>query len=176
MYHAPAARARLVRGLSLVRFLVMDGCLACDLSEGRLVLPGGSIAETKHWCVEHTVGPLGVGTLIVKPRRHVVHVATLTEPEADELGPLIRQTAAVVTELMAPEQVYVTLWSHAEAEPGHIHWVVQPVTRAQMEEFEDYGPRLQVKMFEAGHVPDPAAVDDFAERARRLFHDAGRGS
>jgi diadenosine tetraphosphate (Ap4A) HIT family hydrolase len=154
----------------------MDGCLACDLSEGRLVLPGGSIAETEHWCVEHTVGPLGVGTLIVKPRRHVVHVASLTELEAEELGPLIRQTAAVVTELMAPEQVYVTLWSHAEGVPGHVHWVVQPVTRAQMKEFEDYGPRLQVKMFEAGHVPDPAAVDDFAERARRLFHDAGRGS
>lgn len=42
-----------------------------------------------------------------------------------------------------------------------------------MEEFEDYGPRLQVKMFEMGHVPDFAAVDDFAERARRLFRDAG---
>lgn len=55
------------------------GCLACDLSEGRLELPGGAIVETDTWRVEHSVGPLGVGTLIVKPKRHVVHVADLTE-------------------------------------------------------------------------------------------------
>jgi hypothetical protein len=45
----------------------MDGCLACDLAEGRLPLPGGRIHETTHWLVEHCVGPLAVGTLIVKP-------------------------------------------------------------------------------------------------------------
>lgn len=28
-----------------------------------------SIHETTHWLVEHCVGPLGLGTLIVKPRR-----------------------------------------------------------------------------------------------------------
>ena len=37
--------------------------------------------------VEHCIGPLGVGTLIVKPKRHVVHVADLTEPEVAEMGP-----------------------------------------------------------------------------------------
>jgi len=42
----------------------MDG-LACDLSEGRCPLPGGSIWQTERWLVEHTVGPLGVGTIIV---------------------------------------------------------------------------------------------------------------
>jgi diadenosine tetraphosphate (Ap4A) HIT family hydrolase len=110
----------------------MEGCLACDLAEGRRPLPGGVIHATPGWLVEHCVGPLGVGTLVVKPRRHVVHVAELGDDEAAELGPLLRRTARHVSELTAPEQVYVTLWSHAGGRPGHIHWVVQPVTRAQM--------------------------------------------
>ena len=50
----------------------MEGCLACDLAEGRVDLPGGEILVTEHWIVEHTVGPLSLGTLIVKPKRHVV--------------------------------------------------------------------------------------------------------
>jgi hypothetical protein len=50
----------------------MNDCLACDLTEGRVPLPGGLIHETSRWRVEHCVGPLGVGTLIVKPKRHVL--------------------------------------------------------------------------------------------------------
>lgn len=154
------------RSTEWVGCLPMGSCLACDLSEGRRPLPGGTIDQTDRWLVEHTIGPLGVGTLIVKPKRHVVHVADLTEKEAKELGPLLRRIAALVTKLVRPEQVYVTLWSHADAEPGHIHWVVQPVTRDQMNEFDDHGPHLQVKMFERGDAPDGAAVERFADAAR----------
>src|SRR3954454_11416762 len=90
-----------------------QGCLACDLTAGRLPLPGGRIHETEHWIVEHCVGPLGVGALLVKPRRHVVAVGELGDEEAAELGPLLARSAAVVDELVQPEQVYVGLWSHA---------------------------------------------------------------
>jgi diadenosine tetraphosphate (Ap4A) HIT family hydrolase len=68
--------------------------------------------------VEHTVGSLGVGTLIVKSARHVVSVAELTSGEAAELGPIVRRTAHVVRELTQPSQVYVCLWSHLHREPG----------------------------------------------------------
>jgi ATP adenylyltransferase len=60
-------------------------------------LPGGRIHETTHWRVEHCVGPLGLGTLIVKPRRHVTRVADITDDEAAELGPLLRATSRVAT-------------------------------------------------------------------------------
>ena len=144
----------------------MEGCLACDLAEGRVDLPGGEILVTGHWIVEHCVGPLGVGTLIVKPKRHVVHVWELEEAEAAELGPLLRRIAALLSELVQPDQVYVDLWSHAGGKPVHVHWVVQPVTRALMEQIGDYGPHLQVAMFEANESPPRDEVVAFAERAR----------
>jgi len=144
----------------------MEGCLACDLAEGRVDLPGGEILVTEHWIVEHCVGPLGVGTLIVKPKRHVVHVWELEEAEAAELGPLLRRITALLSELVQPDQVYVDLWSHAGGKPVHVHWVVQPVTRALMEQIGDYGPHLQVAMFEANESPPRDEVVAFAERAR----------
>ena len=119
--------------------------------------------------VEHCVGPLGVGTLIVKPKRHVVHVADLTEAEAAEMGPLLRRTARAVTNLIGPDQVYVCLWSHAGGRPVHIHWVVQPVTRALMDESGHLGPGLQDAMFQRGAQPDRGDVEAFAARARRFM-------
>jgi diadenosine tetraphosphate (Ap4A) HIT family hydrolase len=140
------------------------GCLSCDLMAGRRPCPGGIIGETPRWAVTHCVGPLGVGTLIVKPKRHVLHVADLEADEAVELGPLLQRTAAAVTEAFDPEQVYVCLWSHADGVPGHIHWVVQPVEAAA--DPARRGPQLQAAMFDHGSPPDPAAVERAAETLR----------
>lgn len=143
--------------------------MACALSAGRLPLPGGLIHRTRHWRVEHCIGPLGLGTLIVKPERHVTAVADLTDDEAVELGPLLRQASAVARELLESEQVYNCLWSHAGGVPVHIHYVVQPVTREQMRDIGVYGPALQVAMFTAGVALDPADIDRVSERARHIF-------
>lgn len=133
-------------------------CLACDLAE-----------DSGRWRVEHCVGPLGVGTLVVKPSRHVVHVAELDEHETAELGPLLRLTADVASRLTQAEQVYICLWSHAGGVPVHVHFVVQPVTRETKEGWDAYGPTLQVRMFESGELPATSEVETFAARARPLF-------
>jgi diadenosine tetraphosphate (Ap4A) HIT family hydrolase len=143
-------------------------CVACELASGRRELPGGMIHAAGHWVVEHCVGPLGVGTLVVKPKRHVIHVWELTSAEAGELGEVLRQTAAVVAELTTPDQIYVCLWSHADAVPGHIHFVVQPVTREQREQHGG-GVAVQKAMFDAAVSPPRDEVEGFAERARTLF-------
>jgi diadenosine tetraphosphate (Ap4A) HIT family hydrolase len=145
------------------------GCIACDLTSGRVQLPGGLIYRTTYWRVEHCVGPLGVGTLIVKPARHVVHVADLTESEADELGPLLRRTSSVIGRLAPSSQVYVCLWSHG---PAHIHFVVQPVSEDLTSRLGVHGPALQVAMFGSEPGPDPVAVADFADAARPEFEHA----
>ena len=147
----------------------MHGCLACDLSDGRRHLPGGLIHRTTHWLVEHAVGALPAGTLIVKPERHVLHVGDLTDAEAAELGPLIRDASRVAAELVDADQVYNCLWSHAGRTPVHIHYVVQPVTRAQMAQFDRVGPSLQVAMHDADRPPSDHEVEAIAARARVAF-------
>lgn len=115
------------------------------------------------------MGPLGLGTLIVKPKRHVTAVADLTEDEAANLGPLLRLASDVARRLVDAEQVYNCLWSHADGVPGHLHYVIQPVTRQQTAEFGSYGPDLQAAMFAAGRLPDPKQVAVVAQKARHLF-------
>ena len=44
--------------------------------------PGGTIAETSGLTVDHCIGPLGVGALVVKPKRHVLRLSELDETEA----------------------------------------------------------------------------------------------
>ena len=144
-------------------------CIACDLLSGARPLPGGRIHETSGWVVEHCVGPLGVGTVVVKPIRHVVHVADLDEAESAALGPLLQRTAAAVTEVVRPEQVYVCLWSHADGMPGHIHFVVQPVTAADMTRYGAAGPVLQLAMFRARVLPDGEDVEAVSGRLRALL-------
>jgi diadenosine tetraphosphate (Ap4A) HIT family hydrolase len=108
----------------------------------------------------------------VKPRRHVLHVWELDDDEADAFGPLLRRVAAVVARLTQPDQVYVDLWSHRGGRPGHIHFVVQPVTRALMDEIGAHGPFLQTPMFDRGSDPPRDEVEGFAERARAELRSA----
>jgi diadenosine tetraphosphate (Ap4A) HIT family hydrolase len=117
--------------------------------------------------VEHCTGPLGVGTLIVKPLRHCIRVSELTEAEASELGPLLRRVCHAVQSLCEADQVYVCLWSHAGWEPGHIHFVVQPSWDRYRESYPGPGPRVQMSMFEADVRPDEDAIEAFCERARK---------
>jgi diadenosine tetraphosphate (Ap4A) HIT family hydrolase len=131
--------------------------------------PGGVIAETPNWIVDHTFGSLGLGTLIVKPKRTVLHVGDLSDDEAAELGPLLQRAARVVRELTRPSQVYVCLWSHQDRKPGHIHFVVQPVTDEQMAAHDAHGPRLQTALFERGEVADETEAAAFAAAARERW-------
>jgi diadenosine tetraphosphate (Ap4A) HIT family hydrolase len=119
------------------------------------------------------VGPLGLGTLIVKPERHVTRVGSLTVDEAAELGPLLRRTSAVAEQLVRAEQVYNCLWSHAGGVPVHIHYVVQPVTAVQMADFEAHGPGLQLAMLAGDAVPHEWEIDRVADRARQAFAASG---
>jgi ATP adenylyltransferase len=108
--------------------------------------------------------------LVVAPREHITAVSDLAEQAAVELGPLLRRTTQVIEALTAPEQIYVCMWSHGQAQRKHLHFVVQPVTIALMDK---YGGRrseqLQAAMFNSGEDPDLAEVERFCRQARDLF-------
>lgn len=147
----------------------LEDCLACALADGTLDLPGGRIYATGHWVVEHCIGTLGVGTLIVKPLRHCLHVWDLTDEETQELGPLLRQVAATIQAILEPDQVYVCLWSHAGWKPGHIHFVLQPAWNHQGQGHQRPGPFLQVDMFMDGVQLSRQEVEAFSARAREVI-------
>lgn len=144
--------------------------MACDLIAHPEKVPGGQVAMGK-WVVEHCIGPLGIGTMVLKPARHVLHVADLDSAEAEELGPaLARVTRAVAVAASevgsSPSQVYACLWSHADRQPGHIHFVVQPVGDELMTRLDAHGPKLQLRMFESGEAMDPQAMEAAVMRVR----------
>ena len=146
-------------------------CLACELIERPEGVPGGRIATLGQWVVEHCIGPLGVGTVVVKPARHVIHLADLTSDESAELGPVLARVSRAVTQASAdagdpPGQVYACLWSHADRKPGHIHFVIQPVGDPLMAQHDAHGPELQVRMFRAGDAMDERSMVEAAERIR----------
>jgi len=144
-------------------------CQACRLINGEDSLPGGRIFATDHWLVEHCVGPLGVGTLIVKPLRHCLHVADLTSAESQELGPLLQHTSQVIRDLTQADQIYTCLWSHSGWQPVHIHFVVQPVWNHMRDTYPGTGPYLQAAMFQAQHMPLRTEVEAFCQQARQRF-------
>ena len=148
----------------------MAGCLGCDLLAGRRDLPGGIVHQTASWAVNHVIGPMNLGTLVVGPRQHVVAVCDLDETAAAELGPVLRDTARVVEALCQPEQTYVSLWSHGAGTRKHLHIAVQPVTAAVVARYGGLrSEQLQARMLASGDEPDPADVTRFCDQARELF-------
>jgi diadenosine tetraphosphate (Ap4A) HIT family hydrolase len=149
-------------------------CYACRLTEGAELLPGGRLYTTAYWVIEHCTGPLGVGTLIVKPLRHCLHLGDLTPAEAQELGPILQRVSQVVQTLTQADQVYVCLWCHAGWQPVHIHFVVQPAWNGWREAYARPDPSVQTAMFEAGNAPPPSEVETFCHQAKtRLEEDSG---
>jgi hypothetical protein len=64
---------------------------------------------------------------------------------------------------------YTCLWSHPGAVPGHIHYVVQPVTHDQVATSGLYGPALQMQMFRQNATPADDDIARIAQRARDMF-------
>lgn len=155
----------------------VEGCLACDLTAGRRPLPGGIIYEADGWLVEHCVGPLGVGTLILKPRAHVVRYRDLTPNEYAAFGRMLWLVTTTLGEILGPDQTYICQWAHAGWVPGHIHFVVQPARNSQGDDHERPGPFLQVDMFHANEAPSSDEVAEFCIQAREVISRlAGEGT
>lgn len=146
------------------------GCLGCEIVAGRRAVPGGIVHETAHWIVNHAVGRLNLGTLVVAPRDHIVAVADLDDAAAAELGPLLRDTARVVEAICRPDQTYVCVWSHGATARRHLHMLVQPVTAALVAQYGGLrSEKLQVQIMTTGEPPDPAEIERFCADARPRF-------
>jgi diadenosine tetraphosphate (Ap4A) HIT family hydrolase len=82
----------------------MDSCIACDIINGNMELPGGRIYSTVYWVVEHCIGPFGVGSIIVKLKRHCVHYWELQNEEVMEVGPLLKLITLAIEKVLKVDQ------------------------------------------------------------------------
>lgn len=144
----------------------MHECLACKLIKNPQLVPGGRIAETKHWIVEHCVGPFGIGTLILKTKQHKVRFSECTQAEVREFAKLLKSVHLAMEEVFKPEHIYVSLWGE---DTPHVHFLVQPITQETKKKLKAHGPLLQAEMVETGEKPDPQQAAKAAERLKRWF-------
>lgn len=147
----------------------MGSCIACDLINGIAELPGGQIYSTDFWVVEHCIGPFGVGSLVVKPRRHCVHYWDLSAEEALEVGPLLKLVSTALKYVLEVDQVYICLWSHMNWEPGHIHFLVQPISKDLKGEHAKNGAYLQIGMIEKCNYPDKEKAEELAIKVKQTI-------
>lgn len=99
-------------------------CVACRANRGEMPTPGGVLYEDGLWRLEHSFEPIPmIGWLILKTQRHVGAVADLTPEEASALGPLLQRITQAMTEVLAPEKVYVALYGESVS---HIHFHLIP--------------------------------------------------
>ena len=101
-----------------------SNCYPCDLVEGKVVHPGGTIYEDSCWHVD-LAGHANVwrGFLMIKLKRHCVHLADLTPQEAAALGPVIQRTNQAVMDVLHPAKIYLCSFGEGTA---HIHFWVLP--------------------------------------------------
>lgn len=105
----------------------MDDCLSCNVKLGKITTPGGILFENELISVTHSIPPAQCkGFMIVQPKRHVAHIADLTEAEVVAIAKAIRHTANSIKEVLAPEKVYVCSFGETVK---HVHFYVIPRTK-----------------------------------------------
>ena len=128
-----------------------DGCLACDVTARRIMPPGGTIYEEGGWLLEHAISPVPLkGWLILKPTRHVEHLAALNRDEAQALGPLIEKVSNAMMRALEPERVYLCSFGEVVK---HVHLYFVP----RYPNMPPAGPSILVRM---GSEDSPWACDD----------------
>lgn len=146
---------------NLVKLIpLMRKCLACKLNRNPYLVPGGRIAATKNWIVEHCLGPFGVGAVVIKTKRHVENFSECSDKEMEEFARLIKSTHLALEEVLKAEQIYVSKWGE---ETPHIHFLIQPVQQETKEQFKAHGPLLQAKMVQSGEEPNSRKVSQVAK-------------
>lgn len=132
----------------------MSACVTCQLVDRRDAGEAprwDAIRRTAHWDVVHAFGTAVEGWLVLVVRRHLTSVASLSDDEAAELGPLIRDVSRAVQEVVGCDKTYVVQFAEHRQHP-HVH--VHIIPRARDLPDEQQGPRV----FTLLGVPEGEAV------------------
>ena len=144
----------------------MSDCLACLLNNNPNLVPGGRITETKHWIVEHCLGSLGIGSLVIKTKTHKEDLTEGFKEELVELAVLLSKTHGALESVLKPDRIYIAKWGETTE---HLHFVIQPVDKKTKQRFDAKGPLLQARMLEQGESLNWKKAGRISLRIRRYL-------
>ena len=120
----------------------MPECRTCELVARRdagEAPPWDSIVRTPGWDIVHSYGTAIEGWIVLVVRRHITALAELTDDEASELGPLIKDVSAALHEITGCPKTYVVQFAE---HPQHPHVHVHVIPRSGDLPHEQQGPRI----------------------------------
>lgn len=142
-------------------------CLTCAFGENPPEELGGRVFETGHWRIEHSVGPVPEGSMVLVLRRHIPRLGELNEEEAAEMGRLQVALSGAIEKVTKAYRVYVSLWNEGS---NHVHWVFMPVTAELRQKFGGLkASRLQAAMKEANYSPDPFLARQYSAQIKEIL-------
>ena len=106
----------------------MKTCKTCELIANRDAGAApiwDSIYRTPLWDVAHSYNTALPGWLVLVARRHIESLDELTDPEAVEMGRLIRRTSLALKKVTGCEKTYVLQFAE-KAEHLHVHFHIIP--------------------------------------------------
>jgi diadenosine tetraphosphate (Ap4A) HIT family hydrolase len=134
----------------------MSECVTCELVRRRdrgEAPPWDRIGRTAYWDVVHAFGTAVEGWMVLVVRRHITAVAEMSDEEAIELGPLVKEVSRAAQQVLGCAKTYVVQFAEHRNHP-HVH--VHVIPRAADLPDEHQGPRI----FGLLGVPDDQAVSE----------------
>lgn len=134
----------------------MAECRTCELIERRDAgdaPPWDLILRTPGWDLAHAYGTSIEGWLVLVVRRHITSLADLTDSEAGEIGPLIKQVSQALRQVVGCVKTYVAQFAEHPLHP-HVH--VHVIPRAADQAEDQRGPRV----FSQLGIPAELCVSD----------------
>lgn len=146
----------------------MPDCQTCELVARRdagKAPPWDRVLRTASWDIVHAFGTSVEGWMVLALRRHVTTIADLTDEEARELGPLLRDVSQALEATTGCVKTYVAQFAE---HPQHPHVHVHVIPRYQDLDDEQRGPGI----FSLLGVPEDRCVSE--ARMNQLAEDIGR--
>jgi diadenosine tetraphosphate (Ap4A) HIT family hydrolase len=122
------------------------------------------IERTPRWDVVHCYGTSLEGWIVLVLRRHAATMADLTDAEAAELGPLVRDVSRGLAEVVACEKTYAAQFAEA---PGHNHVHVHVIPRRPGMPPEERGPNV-FSLLPRQALDDPSRREDLFALLREM--------
>ena len=142
-------------------------CLACQIVEGELTVPGGIIAQNAWWMADHCIGNHGVGAIVVKTLAHRENLWELTPNEAASMGPFLQQMTQAMQVALQAERIYINSW--VDQPPYHMHFVLQPRFPGNSE-LGLQGLELQIYR-SLQSKPETAKMSEIADKIRHAYEE-----